>query len=128
MATITIPKPNPKAEKYEVRADGLHFGNNLDVQLPSDPALITDQMLIAKYGSVIIDRQLEPQDAAGKKVGNRTRADSAHPSMADILTRTYQRPDGSTFTGRQHCWDLQIMADHHKAEGLLPAAPAPEKP
>jgi hypothetical protein len=120
MASITIPNP---ATRQEVRADCVFLRNNLDVKFPDDPKLITDKHLIAKYGSITIDRMLEPQDDAGNQVGERVRAPSpAMPKLADILTRTYTRPDGTTFTGRQLMWDLQILIDHHKAEGLLPAA------
>lgn len=125
MTSITIPNP---ATRQEVRADGIFLRNNLDVKLPADPKLITDKQLIAKYGSITIDRMLEPQDDAGNQVGERIRAASpCMPRLADILTRTYTRPDGTTFSGRQMMWDLQIMTDFHKAEGLLPVATADDK-
>lgn len=120
MASVTIPNP---ATRQEVRADAVILRNNLDVKLPEDPALITDALLIAKYGGITIDRMLEPQDDAGRQVAERIRAPTpAQPSLADILPHTYTRPDGSTFTGRQLMWDIAILTDHHKAEGLLPAA------
>lgn len=124
MATVLIPTT---ATRHEVRADAIIMRNNLAVKLPEDPAQITLDLLVEKYGSAVIDRMLEPQDDAGNQVGKRTRVQERNLDVRDILPRTYTRPDGSTFSGRQHCWDLQIMADHHKAEGLLPvAAPAPE--
>jgi hypothetical protein len=120
MANVLIPA---LATRQEVRCDCIFLRNNLNVKLPADPKQITDALLIAKYGHITIDRELEPQDDAGNQVGERVRAPSpAMPKLADILTRTYTRPDGTTFSGRQLMWDLQIMIDHHKAEGLLPAA------
>lgn len=116
MATITIPTI---ATRQEVRADAVHLYNNLDVKLPEDPSLITDELLIAKYGQILIDRQLEPQNDTGEQVGDRVRAPAHNPRLQDILNRTYTRPDGSTFTGRQVLWDLAILADNHKAEDLL---------
>jgi hypothetical protein len=119
MPSITIPNP---AHHHEVRADAIIMRNDLSKNLP-DPSLITLDMLVEKYGEAIIDRVLEPQDADGKQVGPRTRAASLALNVRDVLTRTYARPDGSTFTGMQWCWDAQILADYHKAEGLLPVEP-----
>jgi hypothetical protein len=113
MASVTIPN---SAHHMEVRADAIIMRNDLSNNLPESPTL--DQ-LVAKYGNVTIDRILEPQDADGKQVGDRIRAPSLALNVRDVLTRTYMRPDGSTFTGTQHCWDAQIMADFHKAEGLV---------
>jgi len=118
MATVTIPAP---ATQQEVRVDTLILRNNLNEHLPEFPALPTDEQVIAKFGGSQMDRMLEPQDATGKQVGERIRVSPTAPlPLADILTRTYQRPDGSTFSGRQMMWDIQIMADFHKAEGLAP--------
>lgn len=122
MATITIPAP---ATRQEVRAEAVHLYNNLDVKLPEDPSLITDELLIAKYGRITIDRMLEPQNDVGTQLGDRVRVPSHGPRLQDILNRTYTRPDGSTFTGRQALWDLAILTDHHKAEDFL-APPKPE--
>ncbi len=116
MATVTIPNP---AVENEVRCDCIHLYNNLDAKL-SDPPTMDE--LAAKYGRILLDRVLEPLDANGVPCGPRTRCERpATPTFASVAATTYTRPDGTTFTGTQMCWDLQIMADAHKADGLTPA-------
>ena len=117
MAQITIPAPSTR---LEVRCSAVIARNNLDVAL-SDPPTLAE--LSEKYGRIILDRALEPVDAAGKACGPRQQIDAAELTYAEVAGRVYARPDGTTFTGAQFAWDMQIMADFHKAKGLT----APEK-
>ena len=111
MTTITIPNT---AICNEIRCECVHLYNNLNVKLPEDRAP-TDEELIAKYGTIILDTMLEPQDATGAQVGERMRTMSRRPDFATILDKVYTRPDGTTFLGRQLMWDICIMTDAHKA-------------
>lgn len=114
MGTVTIPAPSTR---LEVRCDAIIARNDLSKSL-SDPPTLDE--LEAKFGRISLDRVLEPIDADGKASGPQQRIDRADLTYIEVAERTYTRPDGSTFSGHQHCWDTQIVADAHKAKGLTP--------
>lgn len=111
MTTVTIPNT---ATRNEIRCDCIHLYNDMSIKLPED-RLPTDEELIRKYGTIILDIMLEPQDAMGVQVGERIRTTSRRPVLANILDKVYTRPDGTIFLGRQLLWDLCIMTDEHKS-------------
>ena len=116
MATITIPAPSAR---LEVRCSAVIARNNLDVAL-SDPPTLAE--LSEKYGRISLDRALEPVDADGNPCGPRQQIDPAELTYVEVAGQVYARPDGTTFTGAQFAWDMQIMADCHKAKGLTGAS------
>ena len=117
MGTVTIRAPSTR---LEVRCSAVIARNDLRKDLSNPPTM---EELEAKFGVIILDRVLEPVDADGKACGPWQQIDPANLTYAEVADRTYTRPDGTTFTGAQFAWDMQIMADCHKAKGLT----APEK-
>ena len=117
MTTITIPAPSTR---LEVRCSAVIARNDLRKALSNPPTM---EELEAKFGVIILDRVLEPVDADGNPCGPRQQIDAAELTYAEVAGLVYSRPDGTTFTGAQFAWDMQIMADVHKAKGLT----APEK-
>lgn len=104
MATITIPNV---ATQQEIRCDGLICRNNLDV---------SEDNPLQKY-SIILDRMAEPQDATGKRIGDRVRLPSLSVPMTDLFTHDITI-NGVTMTGAQIMGFVNALIDDYKADGL----------
>lgn len=113
MADAIIPVDPKTTTRKEVRAVQIVGLNDLDAD-PARPDL--------KYG-FFIHRVAEPQNDQGEQTGARIPLPPFQVPMVDVLTRTFTRQDGSTFTGAQHLLDHNHVVDHYKA---MAEAPSPE--
>jgi hypothetical protein len=104
MATVTIPFA---ATQQEIRCDALICRNMLDVA-ESDP--------LNKY-SVSLDRVAEPQDADGKRLGERVRLATLRIPTVDVMTHEVTL-NGLTLTGAQIMGFVNALVDDFKADGL----------
>ena len=104
MVSITVPNA---AVQYEIRCDALICRNAFDIP-ESDP--------LAKY-SATIDRQAEPQDADGLRVGERQRLPSLQLDLAPLMSETFTAA-GATVSGAQLLALINTLIDAHKADGV----------
>jgi hypothetical protein len=104
MTAIIIPIT---ATQQEIRCDALICRNNLDI--PEDRPL-------DKY-SVYLDRISEPQDADGKRVGERQRLPTLKIPTADVLAHEITL-NGLTLTGAQIMGFVNALVDDYKADSL----------
>jgi len=111
MTDAIIPVDPKTTTRKEVRAVQIVGLNDLDAD-PSRPDL--------KYG-FLIHRVVEPQNDSGEQTGARIPLPPFQVPMLDVLTRTFTRPDGSTFSGAQHLMDHNMVVDHYKAMAEIPS-------
>lgn len=120
MPDVILPMPATITTRREIRALQVIGTND-----PDADALRPD----LKYG-LEIHRCVEPQDDAGQRTGAREMLPPFRVPMADVLSRTFTRPDGSTFSGVQHLLDHNAVIDHYKGQtpAVEPVTPDPETP
>jgi len=108
MPDVFLPVTPMTTTRKEVRAVAAVATNDVDAS-HDDPTV--------KYGFEI-HRVLEPQDSTGASTGPREKARPLKVSMADVLSRTFTRADGSTFSGADHLADHLAVIDYYKAQDL----------